>query len=106
MMGFDSRFTTSRSLDSGGGAVAAAVFSCALIERPVSTAVAPITPLRMRNVRRSTPLGTSVRAISNRGRLAWAYSYPRLWFSIVCDDRKRRGEPLELRGTPDGEPGA
>src|SRR6185436_17143419 len=51
--------TTFRSCASGGSAVDLSFLSCADTTRPVITAVAPTTALRIRNVRRSTPAGIS-----------------------------------------------
>jgi hypothetical protein len=49
----------------GGAAVAAACCAFADIVRPVRTAAALMMALRIRNVRRSTPAGTSMVAISS-----------------------------------------
>src|SRR5688572_30409321 len=81
--------TTLRSGDSGGAtagaaAVARLVASAAEIERPVSTLVAPISALRMRKVRRSTPAGTGVCARSSvlSGRVASVGILSSMWLPL------------------------
>ena len=87
-------------MTTGGGAEAAAVCCFSVGVQPVMTAAELITALRIMNVRRSTPDGTSVEtnSLSAEGRVAWPAS---LGFMLVLSWLKRppRGTRVSCRRT-------